>query len=82
MKAIQADVTVDALGQYCPMPIILASKAIRKMALGQVLEVLSDDPGIQKDMPAWCRSTRNEFLGIVTEGKVFRAYVRKTAEGA
>ena len=71
------DVTIDALGQLCPMPIILTSKKIKEMKSGEVLEVVSDDAGIMKDMPAWCNSTRNDYIGIVEDGKIYKAYVRK-----
>jgi hypothetical protein len=43
---IQADVKLDTLGYFCPMPIILTSKKIKELTMGQVLEVVSDDEGI------------------------------------
>ncbi len=72
-----ADQTLDTLGLFCPIPVILTSKKIKQMEIGQVLEVLSDDEGIKKDMPAWCKTTGNEFLDLVQEGKVFKLYVKK-----
>lgn len=30
---------------------------------GQVLELRSTDPGAREDLPAWCRMTRQEYLG-------------------
>ncbi len=75
-----ADLTLDTLGLFCPIPVILTSKKIKQMALNQILEVLSDDEGIKKDMPAWCKSSGNEFLEIVQEGKVFKVYLRKTKQ--
>ena len=74
---IAADQTLDTLGLFCPIPVILTSKKIKQMEIDQVLEVLSDDDGIKKDMPAWCKTTGNEFLDLVQEGKVFKVYVRK-----
>jgi tRNA 2-thiouridine synthesizing protein A len=75
---IAPDLTLDTLGLFCPIPVILTSKKIKQMEMDQVLEVLSDDEGIKKDMPAWCKSSGNEFLDLVQEGKVFKVYVRKT----
>ena len=40
------DRSLDTLGLYCPIPIIKTAEAIGEMEPGQVLEVLSDDPGI------------------------------------
>jgi len=39
--------------------------------------VLSDDAGIKKDMPAWCNSTKNEYIGLLEENGIYKAYVRK-----
>ncbi len=78
---IESDVTLDTLGYFCPMPIILTSKKIKELATGQVLQVLSDDEGIKKDMPAWCQTTGHEWVGLEEEGadakRVYRVFVRK-----
>lgn len=79
---IQSDVTLDTLGYFCPMPIIMTSKKIKELALGQVLEVISDDEGIKKDMPAWCQTTGHEMVGLEeTEQdrkRIYKAFVKKT----
>jgi TusA-related sulfurtransferase len=59
------------------MPIIQTAQKIKQMKLGEVLEVISTDRGIVEDMPAWCRQTGQEFLGIEEEADIFKAYVRK-----
>jgi tRNA 2-thiouridine synthesizing protein A len=74
---MKADATLDCTGLYCPMPIIETTDKMREMEIGQVLEVLADDKGIKTDMPAWCESTGNEFLGIEEEDGEYRVYVRK-----
>lgn len=60
------------------MPIIKIAQAIRETPLGQILEMLADDPGSKADMEAWARQTGHELLEIQQEGKVFKFYVRKT----
>ena len=60
---VKADVKLDTLGYFCPIPIIMTSKKIKELVPGQILEVASDDEGIKKDMPAWCQSTGHEMLG-------------------
>jgi len=59
------------------MPIIQTAQKIKQMKIGEVLVVLSTDKGILEDMPAWCRQTGQEFLGIEEEEDVFKAYVKK-----
>lgn len=75
---MKADVTLDCVGLYCPMPIVQTAEKIKELKSGQVLEVLSDDRGIQEDMPAWCRATGHQCLGIEQIGKEIKVYVRKS----
>ncbi len=74
---ITADHTLDTLGLFCPIPVILTSRKVKQIGLGQVLEVLSDDEGIKKDMPAWCQNSGHEFLDCRQEGQIFKLYVRR-----
>ena len=79
---ILADVTLDTLGYFCPMPIVMTSRKIKALRLGQVLEIMSDDQGIKEDMPAWCETTGHLILGLeeeqVRSGVVYKVYVKKT----
>ena len=75
---MKADATLDCVGLYCPMPIANTAKKIKEMEPGQVLEILADDEGIKEDMPAWCKTTGNEFVRIEEDAGVFKTYVRKT----
>ena len=56
-------ITVDCLGRACPMPVIELSKALLTVEVGEVLEVLSDDPAARHDIPAWCRLREQEYVG-------------------
>ncbi len=76
-EAILADFTLDTFGLICPMPIVKTSQKLKELKAGQVLLVLSDDEGIKQDMPAWCRTTGNKFLGLIEEEGEYRVYVRK-----
>jgi TusA-related sulfurtransferase len=75
---IQADRSLDCLGLFCPMPIVKTREAIRSMGVGQVLEMLSDDPSSEADMKSWARRTGNELLAVTKDGSVYRFLVRKT----
>lgn len=78
---IHADVTLDTVGYFCPMPIILTSKRIKDLTPGQVLAVVSDDEGIKKDMPAWCETTGHTFVGLHEEAlrnkQAYTVFVKK-----
>ena len=74
---IKPDVVLDCVGLACPMPIFKTSTKIKELVPGQVLEVQSDDDGIEKDMPAWCKMTGHEYIGLYKKDGEYRVYVRK-----
>ena len=78
---MKADDTLDCVGLYCPIPIVNTADRLKRMGVGQVLEVLADDEGIKTDMPAWCRVTGNEFLGLEEDAGKYRVYVKKSSSG-
>ncbi|MEJ2448204.1 MAG: sulfurtransferase TusA family protein, partial [Anaerolineales bacterium] len=45
MMANEFDQTLDASGLSCPMPIIKTKKAMDDLETGQVLKMISTDPG-------------------------------------
>lgn len=71
-----ADQVLDAKGLNCPLPIIKAKKALKGMGAGQVLEVLSTDPGSVADFAAFCNQTGNELLSSETEGDVYKFEIK------
>ncbi len=77
---MEADEVLDAVGLYCPMPILLTTKKIKELKKGQILEVIADDEGIVKDMPSWCKTTGNEFVKIEKDDDQFHVFVKKMAE--
>lgn len=74
---MKADHTLDCLGLYCPMPVIKTVQKFKELKPGEILEVLSDDKGIKKDLPSWCKTTGHEFLGMEEKGDEIRVYVKK-----
>ena len=48
------------------------------MAVGQLLEMRSDDPASEADMKSWTGRTGHELVAVERHGTVFRFVVRKT----
>jgi tRNA 2-thiouridine synthesizing protein A len=71
------DKELDARGLSCPLPILKTKKALNDLAPGQVLKVVSTDPGSVKDMEAFANQTGNALLSASEEQKDFIFYLRK-----
>ncbi|SHF94939.1 TusA-related sulfurtransferase [Desulfacinum infernum DSM 9756] len=63
LSSVQAASVVDARGSACPGPLLEAKKAIGKVKVGEVLEILSNDPGTKNDIPVWAKKVGHEYLG-------------------
>lgn len=70
---------VDALGKPCPLPLIDLARALPTVAVGEEVDVLSDDPGARADIPAWCRMKGHDYLGEATAGVGWRFKVRRAS---
>ncbi len=70
--------TLDARNLSCPGPVLNSKKAIMKLKVGQVLEILTTDPGSKTDMPAWAHVTGQELIATEdSENNEFRFIVKK-----
>jgi TusA-related sulfurtransferase len=77
-KVFNPDKQIDCTGLFCPMPIVKTREAIKQMAVGHILEMLSDDPGSDPDMKSWAQITGHELVDVSRQGAVYRFLVRKT----
>ncbi len=68
---------LDTRGLNCPLPILKAKKALADMASGDLLRVVSTDPGSMRDFQAFARQTGNELIEQVTEGADFIHVLRR-----
>lgn len=79
MENLKANITLDAKGLACPMPIVKTKKAMTGLEAGQVLEVQATDKGSKADIKAWAESTGHQYLGTLEEGDVLKHYLRKSS---
>ena len=61
---IACDREVDARGLNCPLPILRAKKALTDLGSGQVLKVISTDPGSKRDFEAFARQTGHTLVRV------------------
>jgi tRNA 2-thiouridine synthesizing protein A len=69
---------VDARGLVCPKPTIRLGQAIRKVEVGQLVELWTDDPGSKENMAAWCKNTGHELLEESSDDSTFTYVVRRS----
>lgn len=71
------DFVYDAGPTGCGELIMNLFITLKKMECGQVIKVISYDPGAREDIPAWCRLQNHSLIRTETEGKVSHYYIQK-----
>jgi len=77
MNDIVFNQELDCRGLNCPLPVLKTKKAMDEMAAGDVLKMISTDPGSQNDVTAWAKRTGNEIMSANNEGSDFVYYIKK-----
>jgi len=68
---------MDLKGLACPMPIVKVSKGIKDVAVGQILQAVTSDPGALTDFPAWAKTSGNEIIKTETRNKETTFYIKR-----
>ena len=74
----QANQILDCVGLYCPMPVIRTKQEMDKLAVGETLEVLADDPAAEEDLKAWAKRTGQKILEIEKTNEGLKFLIKKT----
>ncbi|HIJ16549.1 MAG TPA: sulfurtransferase TusA family protein [Thermoplasmata archaeon] len=69
--------TLDCIGLYCPEPVFRTREEISMVQVGQVLEVLADDPAFESDMRSWAKHSGHEVLSVEKVDGKFRFLIRR-----
>jgi TusA-related sulfurtransferase len=75
-------VTIDLCGMPCPAPLLGAKKIIDDLQAGQTMVLISDCPGTEDDLYAWCKFTGNQVVSAVKQPSGATGYTLQKAGGA
>lgn len=74
---IKPDRNLDCVGLYCPEPVFRTRQEIDKLGVGEVLEVIADDPASEEDIPRLVKRLGLELLEMHKEKDQFRFIIKK-----
>jgi tRNA 2-thiouridine synthesizing protein A len=69
--------TLDLKGLKCPLPAMLARRALLRAAPGTVIAVEADDPLAHIDIPHMCRAENIEVLSVQRADDTVTLVLRK-----
>jgi len=71
------DKTLDCLGLYCPEPVFRTRTELDEMKIGEVLEIIADDPAAEEDIRSLVKHLQQELLSVKKEDSVIRIRIKK-----
>jgi tRNA 2-thiouridine synthesizing protein A len=69
--------TISCMGENCPRPQLLTIKALSRVAEGEVVELVSDNPAAVESIPALMLVIYCTHVATVKEEGCWRVFMRK-----
>lgn len=76
-KNVKPNRTLDCLGLYCPEPVFRVRLELDKMKIGEVVEVLADDPAAEEDIKSLTKRLEQQLLSINKQGNTIHFLIKK-----
>ena len=68
---------LDCVGLYCPEPVFRTRQELDKLDVGQVLEVVADDPAAEEDIPRLVKRLEQQLVEMRKENDQFHFVIKK-----
>ena len=74
---LQPDLTLDARDLYCPSPVLKAAEEMDKLAAGQILRILANDPAAEEDIQRWAKRAGHTLIEFRKDARELTFLVRR-----
>jgi len=68
---------LDTSGLKCPLPVLKAKKALRRLETGETLRVIATDPSTVQDFPEYCANAGHELVESSENDGAYIYVIRK-----
>ena len=69
--------TLDCVGLFCPEPLFQTRQNIDEIEVGEILEVLTDDPAADEDLHRFAKRTGPEVVSFEKDDDQMRFLIRR-----
>jgi len=71
------ETSLDCIGLFCPEPLFQTREAMDALQVGDVLEVLTDDPAAEEDLTRFAKRAGHEMVSVENQEDHQRFLIRK-----
>jgi tRNA 2-thiouridine synthesizing protein A len=72
--------TLDTSGLLCPLPVYKAGLVLNRLRAGEVLHLITTDPGALEDVPALTRQRGDVLRGLENRGSHQLFWIEKGSD--
>jgi TusA-related sulfurtransferase len=69
--------TIDVRGLYCPEPVFRTKIEMEKLAIGDMITIVADDPESEEDISMWAKRNGHELLSVNKDNKDLEFLIKK-----
>ncbi len=69
--------TLDCVGLYCPEPLFQTRLNIDAIEVGEVLEVIADDPAAEEDITRFAKRAGHEVIKVEKSDNSIRFFIKR-----
>ena len=77
MSDLKPDKTLDCIGLFCPAPLLQTREQIDSIEVGEVLEILADDPAAEEDIKRFVKRTGHKIIKFEKKEDHIRFLIKK-----
>ncbi|MFW6128824.1 MAG: sulfurtransferase TusA family protein [Candidatus Aminicenantaceae bacterium] len=70
--------SLDCIGLFCPEPLFQTRENIDSIEIGEILEVLADDPAAEEDIKRFAKRTGHKIIKFEKRNETIRFLIKKT----
>lgn len=74
---VKPDRTLDCIGLFCPEPVYRTRMELDDIRIGEILEVLADDPAAEADIRSLVKHLEQEIVDVSKDGNTVRISIKK-----
>jgi len=74
---VEPNRTLDCLGLYCPEPVFRTRMELDNMRIGEIMEVLADDPAAEADIKSLVKRLEQKIVNVSKDGNTVRISIKK-----
>jgi len=77
VNKIKPDKILDTLGLFCPEPVFRTRQELDNIEVGEILELIADDPAAEADISSLIKNIGQELLEVTKENGELHFFIKK-----